>query len=95
MSYCDWDILLDGMEWQTIKDFCKKPTAKDPYYRVIEAFKEYLTLLKDERRTSFRINVCGRARGPSSNRPSFRMTRERLSATQAPYIRWIGTLFAH
>jgi hypothetical protein len=42
MSYCDWDILLDGMEWQTIQDFCKKPTVKDRYYKVVKAFKEYL-----------------------------------------------------
>jgi hypothetical protein len=30
------------MKWQTIKDFCKKPTVKEPYYKVIKSFKEYL-----------------------------------------------------
>jgi hypothetical protein len=42
ISYCDWDVLLEGMEWQMVKDLCKKPTTKDPYYRVVKAFKQYL-----------------------------------------------------
>jgi hypothetical protein len=42
MTKCDWDILLEGMSWQTVKDMTKKPDSKDPLYKVIKGLKLYL-----------------------------------------------------
>jgi len=43
MTRCDWDILLEGMEWKTVKDLAKVPTTREPFHKVIEAFKLYLS----------------------------------------------------
>ena len=43
MTKCDWDILLKEMSWQSVKDMTKKPDGKDPLYKVITAFKLYLS----------------------------------------------------
>jgi len=43
MTRCDWDVLLEGMEWKTVKDLAKVPTAREPLHKVIEAFKFYLS----------------------------------------------------
>jgi len=43
MTRCDWDVLLEGMEWKTVKDLAKVPTTREPFHKVIEAFKLYLS----------------------------------------------------
>ena len=43
MTRCDWDVLLEGMEWKAVKDLAKVPTAREPLHKVIEAFKLYLS----------------------------------------------------
>ena len=42
MTRCDWDVLLEGMEWKIVKDLAKVPTTREPFHKVIEAFKLYL-----------------------------------------------------
>jgi len=42
MSTCDWDVLLEGMEWEAIKELVRKPAGNDPLHRVIAGFKLYL-----------------------------------------------------
>ena len=43
MTKCDWDVLLEDMEWKTMRDLAKGPTSKDPLHKVIIAFKLYLS----------------------------------------------------
>ena len=43
MIRCDWDVLLEGMEWKAVKDLAKVPTTREPYYKVIKMFKLYLS----------------------------------------------------
>ena len=50
MTKCDWDVLLEGMPWQSIKDMTKKPDCKDPLYKVITALKLYLSDICDQLR---------------------------------------------
>jgi len=50
MTKCDWDILLEEMPWQSVKDMTKKPDGKDPLYKVITAFKLYLSDVCDQLR---------------------------------------------
>jgi hypothetical protein len=42
MSTCDWDVLLEGMEWETVKELVKKPAANEPLHKIITGFKVYL-----------------------------------------------------
>jgi len=50
MTKCDWDVLLQGMSWRTVKDMTKKPDSKDPLYTVIKASKLYLSDVCDQLR---------------------------------------------
>src|SRR5579859_4723594 len=50
MTKCDWDVLLEGMSWQAVKDMTKKPEGKDPLYKVIAGFKLYLSNVCDQLR---------------------------------------------
>lgn len=43
MTKCDWDVFLEGMEWESVKNMVLKPDRKDPDYKVIPAFKSYLS----------------------------------------------------
>ena len=42
LSVCDWDVLLEDIEWQMVKDLCRKPSTTDPYNMVLTGFKSYL-----------------------------------------------------
>jgi hypothetical protein len=50
MTKCDWDVLLEGMSWQAVKDMTTKPDHKDPLYKVITGVKLYLTNVCDHLR---------------------------------------------
>ena len=50
MTKCDWDVLLEGMQWQSVKDMTNKPDRKDPLFKVITAFKLYLSDVCDQLR---------------------------------------------
>jgi hypothetical protein len=50
MTKCDWDVLSEGMPWQTVKDMTKKPDRKDPLFKVITAFQLYLLDVCDQLR---------------------------------------------
>ena len=50
MTKCDWDVLLEGMSWQAVKDMSKKPDHRDPVYKVIKAVKLYLSGVCDQLR---------------------------------------------
>jgi len=50
MTKCDWDVLLEGMLWQSVKDMTKKPDRKDPLFKVITGFKLYLLDICDQLR---------------------------------------------
>jgi hypothetical protein len=39
----DWDVLLEGMEWQAIKALATKPELNDPLAKVIVALKLYVS----------------------------------------------------
>ena len=43
MIRCDWNVLLEGMEWKAVKYLAKVPTTGEPYYKVIKMFKLYLS----------------------------------------------------
>ena len=56
MTKCDWDVLLEGMEWEAIKNMVTKPDTKDPLRKVIAAFKLYLSDVCDQlRRTGLTL----------------------------------------
>jgi hypothetical protein len=42
MSTCDWDVLLEGMEWEAVKELVKKPAVNDQMHKIIAGFKLYL-----------------------------------------------------
>src|ERR1700726_594985 len=42
MTKCDWDVLLEGMSWQDVKDMSQKPGHRDPMHKVLTAVKLYL-----------------------------------------------------
>ena len=50
MTKCDWDVLLEGMEWQCVKDKTNKPDRKDPLFKVITAVQLYLSDVCDQLR---------------------------------------------
>lgn len=50
MTKCDWDVLLEGMEWEAVKNMVTKPDSKEPLYKVITAFKLYLSDVSDQLR---------------------------------------------
>jgi hypothetical protein len=50
MTKCDWDVLLEGMEWEAVKNMVTKPDSKEPLYKVITAFKMYLSDVSDQLR---------------------------------------------
>jgi hypothetical protein len=50
MTKCDWDVLLEGMEWETVKNMVTKPDSKDPLNKIIMAFKFYLLDVCDQLR---------------------------------------------
>ena len=50
MMKCDWDILLKNMLWQGVKDMTKKLDHKDSIYKVITAFRLYLSGVYDQLR---------------------------------------------
>jgi hypothetical protein len=50
MMKCDWDVLLEGMEWEAVKNMVTKPDSKEPLYKVITAFKMYLSDVSDQLR---------------------------------------------
>jgi hypothetical protein len=39
----DWDVLLEGMEWQAVKALTQKPEPRESEYKVITAVKLYLS----------------------------------------------------
>jgi hypothetical protein len=39
----DWDVLLEGMEWQAVKALVKKPEPRDPLAKVLVALKLYIS----------------------------------------------------
>jgi len=50
MTICDWDILLEGMEWKSVKDMTKKPGPKDALHNVIVAYQLYLSEVSNQLR---------------------------------------------
>jgi hypothetical protein len=39
----DWDVLLEGMEWQAVKALTKKPEPREALGKVLVALKTYLS----------------------------------------------------
>jgi hypothetical protein len=39
----DWDVLLEGMEWQAAKALTKKPEPQESLVKVLTALKLYLS----------------------------------------------------
>ena len=56
MTKCDWDVLLEGMEWESLKNMVNKPDGKESIHKVITGFKFYLTDICDQlRRTGLTL----------------------------------------
>jgi hypothetical protein len=41
----DWDVLLEGMEWQMVKALTVKPEPRDAMAKVLVAVKLYLSTI--------------------------------------------------
>jgi hypothetical protein len=42
IAWSRWDLLVDGIEWKTLRDMAAMPTMKDPLHHIIDECRAYI-----------------------------------------------------